>query len=117
MCRVACQVFGSCSLSHRHLGSPHSAETAPKPLYLSAGSPVSWMRTAWSAARTSIHMMAGRRCPPWSSVAMTVAEVASTEMPAISSGDTPLCSTALRAAPTRADHHSAGSCSALPGRG
>ena len=75
------------------------------------------MRLAWSDARTSIHMMAGRRGRPWASVATTVAAVASTEMPAIWSAGTPLSSSAPRVARARHDHHSPGSCSAQPGCG
>ena len=92
MCRASRQVAGSCSLSHRHLGSPHSAETEPKPLYFRAGSPVFAMRSAWSEARTSIHMMADRRWRSFASRARTVAAVVSTPMPAMASFATPLCS-------------------------
>src|SRR4029453_15131385 len=111
------QTSGSRSLSHSALGRPSSAETAPNPLYLRGGFPVSWARRAWSAARTSIHMMAGRRGRPSASAATTVEAVASTEMPAISAAGTPLSDRAPRVARARADHHSPGSCSAQPGRG
>src|SRR5215218_1559003 len=61
--------------------------------------------------------MAGPRCLSFSSIASTVLLMASTEMPAMSSGEILLSSIALLTAATRDDHHSSGSCSAQPGRG
>ena len=73
--------------------------------------------SAWSDARTSIHMIAGRRWPVLGVHRETVDAVASTEMPAMSSGETPLSLERPRTASTSDDHHSSGSCSAQPGRG
>ena len=110
---------GSDSLSHSALDGYHSADTGPVPpaLYLRAGL-LDWaIRRAWSEARTSIHMIAGRRCRPWPSSATTVQVVASYEMPATASGVTPALCIASRTELTNACHHSSGSCSAHPGRG
>ncbi len=79
--------------------------------------PVAAILPAWSEERTSIHMMAGRRCRSFSSIARTVLLMASTEMPTISSTGTPPSSIAPFTASTVRDHHSSGSCSAQPGRG
>jgi hypothetical protein len=65
----------------------------------------------------SIHMMAGRMCRSFLSIASTVQLVLSTERPTISSAATPLSPIAFLVAVTRHDHHSSGSCSAQPGRG
>ena len=72
---------------------------------------------AWSEARTSIHMIAGRMCLSLASIATTVEAVASVEMPAMSSGATLPSWRALLTASTRLDHHTSGSCSAQPERG
>jgi hypothetical protein len=60
--------------------------------------------------------MAGLKTRSRSSRATTVQLVVSKEMPAISSGETPLSSIAPCTAATRHDHHSFVSCSAQPGR-
>ena len=98
-------------------GVPHSADTAPWPEYFSAGSSARASASASSAARTSIHSRAGRRCWPSFVVATTVALVASTEMPAMASAGTLDFSSATRTDATTASHQVSGSCSARPGRG
>ena len=72
-------VSRSFSRSHAALKGNHSAVggRVPFPVYRRAGDFVSTTRAACSVARTSIHMIAGRRAsPPWSR-ATTVIVVAS----------------------------------------
>src|ERR1700680_1603480 len=62
-------------------------------------------------------MRARRKTRSRASSATTVGEVQSNEMPATASGAIPLWAIAFLTAATRHAHHSAGFCSAQPGRG
>ena len=78
-------VSGSFSLSQRALLGIHSAETLAKPLYFERRVFGLLDPDRLVTARTSIHMIAGRRTLSCRSRATTVQVVASTERPAISS--------------------------------
>eukprot|EP00966_Prymnesium_polylepis_P018939 436503-Prymnesium_polylepis.1 len=109
---------GSHSLSHRALGSIHSAEIGPAPSQwtASAGSPRPSARIldACAALRESIHSRAGRSGAPSASQASTVQLVVARQIATHSSGAQPALAIAALTDVPRPLHQSAGCCSAQP---